>query len=322
MVPGRVAIYTPVSLADACAVFAGTDVEPIEVEGLSAGSVNSNFRVRTGDGRTLFVRVFEEQGDAGAAAEVRLLRRLAAHGVPVVSPVFDPPRRLGTKPVQAFPWQSGVHRCQAGVRPEDTFAVGRALAGIHLAGADEPRPSRFGPEGLRTRLVTISRAEQPELAALAEPLGERLDAVLRARRTDAPTGLTHGDLFRDNVLFDDDGLVALLDFESAADGPFAFDLAVTWLAWCYGDTFDRGTSQALFRGYASLRPLTAADRAALYDEVRFAALRFSITRITDYAMRAHLGANVPRDHRRFLARLAFVEERGPRGLLDLVGVES
>ena len=33
-------------------------------------------------------------------------------------------------------------------------------------------------------------------------------------------------------------MCALLDFESASRGPFAYDLAVTLMAWCYGERFD------------------------------------------------------------------------------------
>ncbi len=312
------ALYTEVSLDEARALFEGTGVEPVAIEGLVAGSVNSNFRVQAADGGCFFLRVFEEQGAEGAHAELTLLRRLHARAVPVSLPLFDPPRSHRGKPAQAFPWVRGDHRCQRGVQPADVEAVGRALAAVHLAGSDAVRPSRFDPEGLRARLDAIAGADDPALASLASPLGRKLDEILAARSGSAPRGLVHGDLFRDNVLFEGDRLVALLDFESAADGVLAFDLAVTWLAWCFGDSFDAGLSRALVRGYEAVRPLTGDDRVALYEEARLAALRFTITRITDYAMRAHLGASEVRDHRRFLARLAWLEEGGPDGLAAIL----
>ena len=57
------------------------------------------------------------------------------------------------------------------------------------------------------------------------------------------------------------------------------------LAWCYGDAFEPALASALASGYESVRPLGPDEKRALYTEARFAAVRFAITRITDYAMK-------------------------------------
>src|SRR5678815_5685700 len=122
----------------------------------------------------------------------------------------------------------------------------------------------------------------------------------------------HGDLFRDNVLWAGDAVAALLDFESAFRGPLVYDLAVLVLSWCYGDAFEPDLARAMVRGYESVRPLTAQEKRALYTETRFGALRFTITRITDYAMRGGEG-RVMKDWRRFLARTDALEAMGQSG---------
>jgi homoserine kinase type II len=122
------------------------------------------------------------------------------------------------------------------------------------------------------------------------------------------------------VLWRGEALAGLLDFESASEEPLVFDLAVTMLAWCYGDDLDAGLVRALFGGYQAARPLEEGDRAALFGEARLAALRFTVTRVTDYAMRAHTGANAWRDWRRFAARLARLDALGPAGLAAAAGV--
>jgi homoserine kinase type II len=125
----------------------------------------------------------------------------------------------------------------------------------------------------------------------------------------------HGDLFRDNVLWGDEGeLAALLDFESASDGVLAYDLAVTLLAWCFGDTLSSPLARAMVAGYEAERPLAVAERAGMLAEACVAALRFTITRVTDYAMRVVTGPRVLKDYRRFLARLDALEALGPSGL--------
>jgi homoserine kinase type II len=144
--------------------------------------------------------------------------------------------------------------------------------------------------------------------------------VSALRDESTPRGLCHGDLFRDNVLFRGDAIAVVLDFESAAEGPFAFDLAVTMLAWCVGDELDPHLARALFDGYRDVRPIEPGVSASLFVEARLAALRFTVTRITDYAMRAHLGANVPRDWRRFWMRHERLVALGARGLAAMVGL--
>ena len=56
------------------------------VRGIAAGSVNSNYALEHAGGR-VFVRIYEEQDAAGAAAEARLLAALEARGVKTPAPL-------------------------------------------------------------------------------------------------------------------------------------------------------------------------------------------------------------------------------------------
>jgi homoserine kinase type II len=285
--------------------------------GIPAGSVNSNFEVTAGDTR-VFLRVYEEQDRAGAEAETQMLTALAARGVLTPPPLA---RRDGGlvsdvlgKPAAFFAWRPGRMRCQASVSAEDLEKVGEALARVHVAGEGLPRAAgRFNPADLRARLVRIAAATEPALAANAAPLAASLSRWEGAQPA-LPRGLIHGDLFRDNVLWTEDGeIAALLDFESASDGVYVYDLMVTMLAWCVADELELTLAQALARGYTRVRPLSGAERRGLLPVACLAALRFTITRITDYAMRGGEG-RVMKDYRRFLMRLARLEK-----IADTVG---
>ena len=93
---------------------------------------------------------------------------------------------------------------------------------------------------------------------------------------------------------------AILDFEQASGGSLAYDLAVCINDWCWHDGPKPELAAALLAGYERERPLTDADRAALPIEVRAAAVRFTITRITDvYLAKVD---NPEKDFRAFLAR--------------------
>jgi homoserine kinase type II len=301
-----VAAFTSVSADEIDAFLSKNGIakcnEFLVVEG---GSVNSNFSMRAG-GIRFFLRLYEEQDEVGARREMAMLGELARKGVATPEPIAS--GAIAGKPAAMFPWVDGVHACQRGVNDARAYAVGEALAHVHVSRIDAGE-GRFDERALRARLARID--DRFPVARLTATL----DALITERARDLPSGLVHGDLFRDNVLFDaaaPNRIAALLDFESASHGPFVYDLAVTVLAWCFGDSFDASLVSAMTRGYESVRPLAVREKRAFYTELKMAALRFTITRITDYEMRGVEGASrVMKDWRRFLARLDALEQNGP-----------
>ena len=127
-------------------------------------------------------------------------------------------------------------------------------------------------------------------------------------------GIIHGDLFVDNVLYDDAGaLAALIDFEQASGGRVAYDLAVTTLAFGYGrDDFRPEIVRALIDAYGAARseaahPVVESEQAAFGAELRFVACRFAVTRITDVHLKRAAGAAPGKNFQRYLDRLASVK---------------
>jgi homoserine kinase type II len=296
------------------------------IEGIPAGSVNSNFALDVG-GKRVFLRVYEEQDLQGAKGETRMLERLAGAGVQTPPPCRRADGELVSvacgKPAALFPWVDGGMRCQAGVTEGDAREVGEALARMHVAAAGEARgPGRFRFEDLGARLARIEESKDPTFAPRVPGLRAALESAHAARDPSLPSGVIHGDLFRDNVLWGPGGrIAALLDFESAFDGKQAFDLMVTVLAWCVGDALDPALARAMCEGYVAVRPLSDRERQGLWAEGCFAAMRFTITRITDYAMRADAaGPRVVKDWQRFQKRSDELRALGPTALRRMLGV--
>ncbi|GAC1353206.1 MAG: hypothetical protein NVSMB1_24240 [Polyangiales bacterium] len=223
---------------------------------------------------------------------------------------------LKGRPSALFPFIEGVQSCQLGVDELRAHAVGVALANVHAAATSfaERREGRFEAAHLRERLPRIASAKDPAIALMASVYAAHLDRWELARAPRLPTGVIHGDLFRDNVLWKAsegphrNDIVAIIDFESASCGRFAYDLAVAVLAWCFGDTLDATLVRAMVSGYQSKRPLHPEEREGFRAELAMAAIRFGVTRLTDYALRTNaIGERVVKDWRRFHARLAVVE---------------
>jgi homoserine kinase type II len=304
------------NLDEARTALEGYDLDVAGVEALDAGSVNSNFAVQTKSGERFFVRLYEEQGFDSARAELVRLEKLCEHGVPTPPPRA---RRGGTfigshagKPVAVHPWVDGDILCFGRVTPAAAREVGRALARVHLCTPVLGRveAGRFGLDGLRERLERVDRTDT-RFAADTRRIRERIAFHTAQSPSSLPSGLIHGDLFRDNVLWrtPDSGpeLLALLDFESASAGAFIYDLMVCVHAWCYGQSFELSLARAMFQGYREERPLEPAELAAVVPQGALAALRFATTRLTDFSLRTPPGAQPKRDYRRFLARLDALE---------------
>jgi homoserine kinase type II len=309
-------------------VTAAFGVDMVEAKGVLAGSVNTSFTIVDGRGRRFWLRVYEEQDHTGASREARLLTRLAAAGVSTPAPLPLSSSFAGAgegdgrfvttvrdKPVCLFPFVEGKHRCQASVTPADVEVVGKELARVHLVGADFPAAdmltvaSRFSMSAIRERLAVLRAGDlQDDVRDSIARLLPRAAALEAAPVAAPPLPLIHGDLFRDNVLFGEAG-VSLLDFESASIGSAAFDLMVTILAWCFGDTLDLGLARSLVGAYEETRTLSHLDAGDLQTQGRIACVRFAATRITDYETRSR-GLGVYKDFRRFLARLEWLEQVG------------
>lgn len=303
------------TLAEARAIGAAYALDVVAVQALSAGSVNSNFSVHERSGERFFLRVYEEQDETGAANELQMIRELAGLGVPTPAPRERSAggyvgQHLG-KPVGVHRWVHGDSLCAARVTPPVARRLGHALARVHRCSSALSRvpDGRFGIPGLMRRLETVDGANRgfaEHTALIRQRLGRYSTAA-----TPLPEGLIHGDLFRDNVLWQTgDGqyeLAALLDFESASRGVFVYDVMVCVHAWCYGSAFDLGLVRALLSGYHEVRPLTPGEVLAMPSQGALAALRFATTRLTDFSLRAPPGVQPVRDYRRFLARLEALE---------------
>ena len=282
---------------------------------LAAGTINSNFELDCARGR-MFVRVNEGKSEADVAWEAQLVAALATYGVPAPPPLAARDGRryaplLDTdKWVSVFPWRDGVHLRADDVTVERARTFGAALARLHVAGLALPvewrRASIYDHAHLVARYRSFADSRVPELAHAIAALGDELAAAEQAAptRARATHGIIHGDLFRDNVLWEGAGISAILDFEQASGGSLAYDLAVCINDWCW-DERARGPraaiAAALLAGYISERALPEVDRAALPIEIRAAAARFTITRITDVYLASR--PNPEKDFRAFLARV-------------------
>ena len=325
-------LFTHVDDAGMAEIAGRFGLTPVEsFEGVEAGTVNSNYRLVT-DAGTFFVRVNEGKSEDDVAYEAELVAHLAGRGVATPAPrVADdgkPYARTSAGLVTVFPWLTdGTPLRTRALTAADAHAAGAALAALHRAGADFPvrRASRYAFERIAERWRGLpSAAPGSDLAVAIADCGaeiERLERLAGARAA-LPQGVIHGDLFVDNTLRRSDGTLVLLDFEQASDGAYAYDLAVCLNAWCFGDAIVPERVTAFVAGYQGVRALGADERQLLHTECCAAAMRFTVTRITDVELdpRASAFVKANKDYRRYHRRLLAWRALGEAGVSALTRI--
>ena len=311
------AVYTEVS-DEALAAFLGEyDIgAAVAFRGIAEGVENSNFSLRTTAGDYILTLYEKRVDPAELPWFLGLMEHLAGRGITCPLPVRGRDgaalRRLAGRHAAVTTFLPGVWPRR--VRPEHCAPVGEALARLHLAGEGyaATRPNALGPAGWgplleRARDSMEATGADAATAALCDELGAALGGVLASWPKGLPTGHIHADLFPDNVFFLDNRLSGLIDFYFAATDLLAYDVAVCLNAWCFEPDymFNVTKARAMLGAYDAVRPLSAAERAALPVLCRGAAIRFALTRLFDW-INTPPGAMVTRkDPMEYVRRLRF-----------------
>jgi homoserine kinase type II len=306
------AVYTEVT-DEACEAFLrlyeiGTLVA---FRGIAEGVENSNYALKTTQG-DFILTLYEQRVETSELPWfLGLMEHLAAQGLSCPLPV----RGLNGENLNTLAGRvAAITTFLPGVWPRRVQVahcgpLGVALAKLHLAGAGfaPQRANTLGPAGWRPLLEKSLRRADEVQPGLGPELQSSLTGILAAWPENLPAGHIHADLFPDNVFFLDGEISGLIDFYFAATDLFAYDVAICLNAWCFERDFSFNVtkSQALLRGYETIRPLSPAERAALPILAQGAAIRFLLTRLYDW-LNARAGALVtPKDPLEYVRRLRF-----------------
>ena len=175
----------------------------------------------------------------------------------------------------------------------ETRDAGAVLAQFHVATEHfelpgtlpTPRGDYHDAAGVRTGLYSIGSTlsshdsfsgDEAELATLVQGLltayDEAVDAVNDAGFADRPERIIHSDWHPGNLLFRNDAVVAVIDYDTlrvsrwtidAANGALQFSIIARGDPATWPDNLDEDRYGAFLAGYESLAPLSEAERRCL-----------------------------------------------------------
>src|SRR5690606_20300847 len=256
-----------------------------------------------------------------------LMDWLAHHDYPCATPMRDRAgemlKRVRGKPAALVSFMRGlsVRRPSAAHCRE----AGRGLARLHLAaqGFPQTRANDLGHEAWTPMFERLEGAADALKPGLAATIRGDLESIAQRWPADLPQGVIHADYFLDNVFFQGGEFAATIDFYFACVDALAYDIAVALNAWCFepDGSFNITSARAMVAGYEAVRPLTAAERAALPVLAHGAAMRFFLTRLNDWGA-TPAGALVrPKDPLEYERKLA-VHRASPDLVLFGAGAAS
>ena len=278
------AVFTSVSEAELNALLGDYSLgQLLELQAIASGIENTNYFVTTSNGRFVLT-LFEKLSADELPFYLNLMAHLARHGIPCPSPVANRRNQfLGTlngKPACIVSRLSGKSTTAPNIA--QCAAIGAMLGQMHIAGQSfsQIMPN---PRGAAWRAATAPQMRpflDAEQAALLDS-----EIALHARQNWAvlPQGVIHADLFRDNVLLEENRVGGLIDFYFACSDALLYDMAITVNDWCMDadGTLDAARAQAFLRAYHAVRPLLDSECEAWTLMLRVAALRFWLSRLFD-----------------------------------------
>jgi homoserine kinase type II len=283
------AVYTDVAAEDLTKLLAGYELgELLSYKGIAEGVENSNFLVHTGQGHYILTLYEKRVAVGDVPFFLALMEHLAARGITCPQPVKnrngETLGHLCGRPAAIVTFLDGMWIRRPD--PRHCYALGAALARLHLAGSDfaQKRKNSLSVEGWRPLYEQAAARADSVQPGISKIIEEELDHLEQKWPRDLPQGVIHADLFPDNVFFLGNALSGLIDFYFACTDTLAYDVAICLNAWCFepDHSYNVTKGRELLQGYTRARALSPAELEAIPLLARGAAMRFLLTRLIDW----------------------------------------
>ncbi|WP_342595455.1 homoserine kinase [Salinicola lusitanus] len=316
------AVFTPLSDEQVADFLERYTVGRLQtLKGVPHGTENSTFFVTTDQGEWVLT-LFEQGEFEDLPFFVDLLDYLAAQQLPVPGPVHDRDgvalQRLAGRPALLFPRMPGSHPSAPNLA--QCAALGDALGRMHQAS------QRFTGQRTNPRdLDWLTRRHREVLPFLSDD-----DQALMRREiadyanafggVELPRGAIHGDLFRDNTLYEGDRLGGIIDFYNGCTGELLFDLAIVINDWASDadGSLNVARHDAILAPYLKHRPLSDSERELWPTMLRMTALRYWLSRLLVIHVDPPAHDITPHDPARFRTLLGRRLEAAPPELPDAI----
>lgn len=274
------AVYTQLTISELRKILALYAIQLVNFRPIEGGNSNSNYYIQAKEGAYMLT-IAETQNLTQVLIIAKLLRWLNKHQffttkvVPTIDGVLV--TQFGEKPIFVKEWIEG--KVLERFSELQLMQIGKEMARLHQIPPPNDLP-KISPFGYQMFDTAIGKGID---VAFEDWLEERQQFLIQYLPHHLPQGLIHGDVFFDNVLFEDGELKAIIDFEEACHYYFVFGIAMGILGTCRtGEVIHLYQAKALVQGYETLRSLSFSEKAALQLFVEYTAIALAWWRYWKY----------------------------------------
>jgi len=308
------AIYTKVDLGQLKELAAQFAIEVESFKAMGFGSANSNYVLTAKDEQKYILSIAEEMPREHVEVTTRVLNWLDDHkfrtarAFKTINGDWSLPFQGKTLTLRSF-----IHgKVELSLSEGMLGEVGEELATLHRIELPEFLPTQHIYK-LAKFTNTIGKGVDPDferwLEQRLEMLNERIDPKL-------PKGLIHGDLFADNIIFDERKLEAFIDFEMVCHHYLVYDLGMAVAGLCSRNLeLDLEKLTALVQSYMFFRDMDDNEIELLQTFAELAAVhtanwrfwKFNFDSPTPSKKNKHLEMKTLADNIRKIPKEVFLE---------------
>jgi homoserine kinase type II len=298
---------------------------PASNSGAVPGWGNRRYAIETPKGHfELRVRSIEEEFDL--RREVDLLAYLEKHEFPSPRVVLDPHGRpfmeRGGYCIVLLRVPAGSYLEEEQMSLKQINSAGHVLGELHMLGRGYKKTieNRYGFDRIFELYAGVRRRMPQYFKKIVRTLDEETEYLGNYLETKLPKGIIHGNVHKNCMIFRSDSLGSMGELDAACRGKYIYDLATAVNAMCFASgQYSLDRFEALMAGYESVRTLSLAEWDSFPNELRFAALRFTVIRLNEFfASEREEAQRINEDFGKYFDRLRVLrreKEGGMEGLL-------
>ena len=309
------AVYTQLSEKEVNNLFSKYELgKVLKFEGIKEGIENTNYFIKTEKNKFILTIYEKRVEEKDLPFFIGLMKNLHNSNFKCPEPIINKNGNyiseiLGKKAC-VVSYINGFSK--KNLNPQNCFEIGVATAKLHKI-TEKLTSKRVNKLSLHSWKLLFTKIEN-ECAKINKDLPKIIkNSLIEIEKNwpkNLPSGIIHADLFPDNIFFEDEKFMGIIDFYFSCNDFFAFEIAICLNALCFDGlkenlSFNVTKAKRFIEGYSSIRRLQENEKKCLKVLSQGAAMRFLLTRVFDYLNLVEGALVTVKDPIEYLKRLEF-----------------
>ena len=165
--------------------------------------------------------------------------------------------------------------------------LGKIIGKLHnlTARFDKKRENNLDIKEWKSLLQKCEHKNVKKFSPICTKVKDEISFIENSWPTNLPSGIIHADLFKDNIFFNNDKIIGVIDFYFSCNHFFIYDISIVINDWCFdenGRVFKKEFFNSIIEGYKTKRDLSDIEIQSFNILLRAATVRILITRLHDY----------------------------------------